>query len=328
MEPVIELHGLRKKYGEFTAVDGLDLTVRKGDIYGFLGPNGAGKSTTIRMMLSLIRPTEGQVHLFGQPLAEHREALLARIGAIVERPDFYNYLSAYTNLEILGRLAKADVSRKNILRQLAVVGLETRAQSKVKTFSHGMKQRLGIAQALLHNPELVVLDEPTTGLDPHGMVDIRELILDLAHTHNKTVLLSSHILPEVELTATRMVIINKGKAIVEGAVQDLLNAGRMKVTIDTGDPTLATASILRTPFSQRIVGNAESAIVLMLERSEIAEVVSHLAADGVTIHSVVPVRSLEEYFLDLTRAPHDEASVLQAKATTHHDSDSSMKGAH
>ncbi len=300
---VIELRGLRKKFGDFTAVDGLDLTVRKGDIYGFLGPNGAGKSTTIRMMLSLIRPTEGTVRLFGEFLAEHREALLARIGAIVERPDFYNYLSAYTNLEILGRLSRADVSRKNIMRQLAVVGLEARAQSKVKTFSHGMKQRLGIAQALLHNPDLVVLDEPTTGLDPHGMVDIRELILDLSRTHNKTVLLSSHILPEVELTATRMVIINKGKAIVEGAVQDLLNAGRMKVTIDTNDPVRATESMQRTPYAQRLVGNAEGAIVLMLERAEIADVVQHLSSEGIAIHSVVPVRSLEEYFLDLTRAP-------------------------
>lgn len=300
---VIELRGLRKKFGDFTAVDGLDLTVRQGDIYGFLGPNGAGKSTTIRMMLSLIRPTEGTVRLFGEPLAEHREALLSRIGAIVERPDFYNYLSAYTNLEILGRLSRADVSRKNIMRQLAVVGLEARAQSKVKTFSHGMKQRLGIAQALLHNPDLVVLDEPTTGLDPHGMVDIRELILDLSRTHNKTVLLSSHILPEVELTATRMVIINKGKAIVEGAVQDLLNAGRMKVTIDTNDPVRATESMQHTPYAQRLVGNAEGAIVMMLERAEIADVVQHLAAEGIAIHSVVPVRSLEEYFLDLTRTP-------------------------
>jgi len=300
---VIELRGLRKKFGDFTAVDGLDITVRKGDIYGFLGPNGAGKSTTIRMMLSLIRPTEGSVHLFGEPLAEHREALLARIGAIVERPDFYNYLTAFRNLEILGRLSRADVSKANIMRQLAVVGLDTRASSKVKTFSHGMKQRLGIAQALLHNPDLVVLDEPTTGLDPHGMVDIRELILDLAHTHGKTVLLSSHILPEVELTATRMVIINKGKAIVEGAVQDLLNAGRMKVTIDTDDPSRARESVQRTPYAQRLVGNAEGAIVLMLERAEIADVVQHLSADAIPVHSVVPVRSLEEYFLDLTRVP-------------------------
>lgn len=300
---VIELRGLRKKYGEFTAVDGLDLTVRKGDIYGFLGPNGAGKSTTIRMMLSLIRPTEGSVHLFGQPLAEHREALLARIGAIVERPDFYNYLTAYRNLEILGRLSRADVSRANIMRQLAVVGLDTRATSKVKTYSHGMKQRLGIAQALLHNPDLIVLDEPTTGLDPQGMVDIRDLILDLARTHGKTILLSSHILPEVELTATRMVIINKGKAIVEGAVQDLLNAGRMKVTIETSATERATESIGRTPLANRIVGTASGAIVMMLERAEIATVVQHLSSDGIEIHSVVPVRSLEEYFLDLTRVP-------------------------
>ncbi len=221
-EPIIELRGLRKHYGSFTAVDGLDLTVFKGDIYGFLGPNGAGKSTTIRMMLSLVQPSAGTINIFGKPLSTHRMEILRRIGSIVERPDFYNYLSARRNMELLGRLSGADVSRANILRVLDMVGLASRAESKVKTFSHGMKQRLGIAQALLHEPDLVVLDEPTTGLDPHGMVDVRNIILSLARDHNKTVVLSSHILPEVELTATRMVIINRGKALVEGAVEEVV----------------------------------------------------------------------------------------------------------
>jgi ABC-2 type transport system ATP-binding protein len=227
-EPIIELRGLRKHYGKFVAVDGLDLTVYRGDVYGFLGPNGAGKSTTIRMMLSLVKPTAGSIHIFGKPLAEHRAEILRRIGSIVERPDFYNYLSARRNMELLGRLSGANVGKANILRVLDMVGLASRAESKVKTFSHGMKQRLGIAQALLHEPDLIVLDEPTTGLDPHGMVDVRNIILSLARDHNKTVVLSSHILPEVELTATRMVIINKGKAIVEGAVADVVQDGNLE----------------------------------------------------------------------------------------------------
>ncbi len=233
VEPVIEIRGLRKHYGSFVAVDGLDLTVNKGDVYAFLGPNGAGKSTTIRMMLSLIKPTAGSIRIFGKPLDKNRNEILSRIGAIVERPDFYNYLTALKNLELLGRLSRTDVSKPRLLEVLAMVDLDDRATSKVKTFSHGMKQRLGIAQALLHNPDLIILDEPTTGLDPHGMVDIRNIILQLANDHRKTILLSSHILPEVELIATRMIIINKGKAIAEGTVSELLdNKGLEEYFID------------------------------------------------------------------------------------------------
>lgn len=297
---IIELRNLRKVYGNFVAVNDLSLTVEQGDVYGFLGPNGAGKSTTIRMMMSLIQPTSGSIQLFGKPLAGHRNEILARIGAIVERPDFYNYLSAETNLSLLGRLSRADVSAKAINRVLGIVGLASRSKSKVKTFSHGMKQRLGIAQALLHNPDLIVLDEPTTGLDPNGMVDVRDLILSLSHEHKKTILLSSHILPEVELTASRMVIINKGNAIVEGYVQDLLNAGKLKVTIETDVPEQAARYLQTTPFAQRIQSIGDRAIVLLLERSEIIQVTQLLSSSGVPLASVVPVRSLEEYFISLT----------------------------
>jgi ABC-type multidrug transport system ATPase subunit len=298
--PAIELRGLTKHYGSFTAVNGLDLTVESGDVYGFLGPNGAGKSTSIRMMTSLIRPTSGVIRLFGMDLQTHRSEVLRRIGAIVERPDFYNYLSARRNLEILGRLSGADVSRANLLRSLGIVGLAERAESRVKTFSHGMKQRLGIAQALLHDPDLIILDEPTTGLDPHGMKDIRELILSLSADHRKTIFLSSHILPEVELTANRMVIINKGKAVVEGAVQDLLNAGRMRVTIETPTAAAARDALSATPWQSSLQSVAGHALIFMLERREISPLVQHLSAAGIEIESVVPVRSLEEYFISLT----------------------------
>jgi len=300
MMNVIELRGLQKHYGTFRAVDGLDLTVRQGDVYGFLGPNGAGKSTTIRMMMSLIRPTSGSITVFGESLHHHREKILRRIGAIVERPDFYNYLSAFKNLELVGRLSGADVSRTNIMRVLGMVSLDERAMSKVKTYSHGMKQRLGIAQALLHNPDLIVLDEPTTGLDPQGMKDIRDLILALSADHKKTILLSSHILPEVELTANRMVIINKGKAVVEGLVNDLLNAGKMKVTIETDECASVRTALSTTPWGGRITGVTEHAVIMQLDRAEIASVIQHLSASSIHINSVVPVRSLEDYFLSLT----------------------------
>jgi ABC-type multidrug transport system ATPase subunit len=297
---IIELRGLRKHYGDFHAVDGLDLTVQAGDVYGFLGPNGAGKSTSIRMMMSLIRPTGGTIKIFGLDLTTNRESILRRIGAIVERPDFYNYLTARHNLELLGRMSRADVSRTNLLRVLGIVGLDHRAESKVKTFSHGMKQRLGIAQALLHEPDLIILDEPTTGLDPQGMKDIRDLILTLSSEHKKTIFLSSHILPEVELTANRMIVINRGKAVVEGAVQDLLNAGRMKVTISTPQAQEA-AVILRSTHADANIQVADGAIVMLAERADIPHIVQHLVHASISVERVVPVRSLEEYFLTLTK---------------------------
>jgi ABC-type multidrug transport system ATPase subunit len=299
--PVIEISHLAKHYGSFHAVRDLNLTVEQGDVYGFLGPNGAGKSTTIRMMMSLIRPTSGDIRIFGQSLNEHRSEILRRVGAIVERPDFYNYLSARRNLELLGRLSGADVSKTNINRVLGIVGLGERAESKVKTFSHGMKQRLGLAQALIHNPDLIVLDEPSTGLDPQGMVDMRDLILELAHDHKKTVFLSSHILPEVELTANRMVIINRGKTIIEGSVQELLNAGRLKVTIETTDVPRALEVLRATPDGEWIQSSTDQEIIIMLNRQDIPPAVAALATAGVPLRAVTPVRSLEEYFISLTR---------------------------
>ncbi|MFN4985648.1 MAG: ABC transporter ATP-binding protein [Ignavibacteria bacterium] len=300
-EPVIEISHLAKHYGSFQAVRDLNLTVEQGDIYGFLGPNGAGKSTTIRMMMTLIRPTSGNIRIFGLPLHENRSSILRRVGAIVERPDFYNYLSARRNLELLGRLSGADVSKSNVNRVLGIVGLGERAESKVKTFSHGMKQRLGLAQALIHNPDLIVLDEPSTGLDPQGMVDMRDLILELAHGHKKTVFLSSHILPEVELTANRMVIINRGKTIIEGSVQELLNAGRLKVTIETTDVPRALEVLRATPEAEWIQSSTDQEIIIMLNRQDIPSVVAALATAGVPLRAVTPVRSLEEYFISLTR---------------------------
>lgn len=299
--PIIEISHLAKHYGSFHAVRDLNLTVEQGDVYGFLGPNGAGKSTTIRMMMSLIRPTSGDIRIFGQSLNEHRSEILRRVGAIVERPDFYNYLSARRNLELLGRLSGADVSKANVNRVLGIVGLGERAESKVKTFSHGMKQRLGLAQALIHNPDLIVLDEPSTGLDPQGMVDMRDLILELAHDHKKTVFLSSHILPEVELTANRMVIINRGKTIIEGSVQELLNAGRLKVTIETTDVPRALEVLRATQDGEWIQSSTDQEIIIMLNRQDIPSVVASLATADIPLRAVTPVRSLEEYFISLTR---------------------------
>jgi ABC-type multidrug transport system ATPase subunit len=221
-QPIITIRGLSKRFNHLQAVDNLNLEVLEADVYGFLGPNGSGKSTTIRMMLSLVRPDSGTIDIFGMSLKNSRKDILSRIGALVEKPDFYEYLSAYKNLEILSSYFGRKDSRDRIMEVLEITGLQDRANSKVKTYSRGMKQRLGIAQAILHDPELIILDEPTSGLDPQGVKDIRDLILYLSREIHKTILLSSHQLHEIELVANRMVIIDKGKAVIEGEVKELL----------------------------------------------------------------------------------------------------------
>ncbi|MCX6146267.1 MAG: ABC transporter ATP-binding protein, partial [Candidatus Kapabacteria bacterium] len=210
-ENIIQIINLTKRFNKFTAVDDLSLTVNKGGIFGFLGPNGAGKSTTIRMMLTLIEPSAGSIEFFGKKVSKTERNVFPKIGALVEKPDFYLYLSAYRNLEFFGSISGADVSKKSIMKMLETVGLADRAFSKVKTYSLGMKQRLGLAQALIHNPELIILDEPTNGLDPQGMKEVKDLLIHLANNEGKTIFLSSHILREVETMATSMAIINNGK---------------------------------------------------------------------------------------------------------------------
>src|SRR5688572_15873467 len=206
MKEVIRVRNLFKSYGNIKALNDLSFTVTKGEVYGFLGQNGAGKSTTIRILLSLVRPTSGEVEVFGMNIRTHRKEILKNTGAIIERPDLYKYLSAYENVSIFSRLSGARNSRKRIMEQLELVGLAERSGSKVKTFSQGMKQRLGLAVALIHNPELVILDEPTNGLDPQGIADVRNLILHLSRNLGKTVFVSSHLLNEMEMIADRMLI--------------------------------------------------------------------------------------------------------------------------
>ncbi|MGA8263111.1 MAG: ABC transporter ATP-binding protein [Ignavibacteriaceae bacterium] len=299
-EKIIEIENLSKQFKEVKAVDGLNLSVYQGDVFGFLGPNGAGKSTTIRMLLSLIKPSEGEIKLFGKSLKNERISILKNIGAIVEKPDFYGYLSAYKNLEILGRLSQTDVSKKRIMEVLEFVRLEKRYKSKVKTFSHGMKQRLGLAQALLHDPNLIILDEPTTGLDPQGMKEIRELIIHLSKDEHKTILLSSHILSEVEIVATRMIILNKGKKVVEGSVAELLNRDELKVTIETENPADAELFIKESKWSDKLLSSANNNMVFTLRQNEISELNKYLVGKGINVSALIPTRSLEGYFLEIT----------------------------
>ena len=297
---VIEVRGLTKDFKEIRAVDSLSVNVYRGDVFGFLGPNGAGKSTTIRMLLTLIRPKEGSIKIFGKSLKEDRNDILKDIGAIIENPAFYNYLSAYKNLEILSRMSGREISSNKIMESLETVGLTERSASKVKTYSHGMKQRLGIAQALLHDPELIILDEPTTGLDPQGMKEIRDLIIHLCKEENKTIFLSSHILSEVEQVANRMIIINKGKTVVEGKVQELLDSAEMKVTIEVDDVKVAGQLIKDSGWAEKLLTTNNNKMVFDIKTDEIALLNKYLVSNNISVSAIVPTRSLEEYFLKIT----------------------------
>lgn len=297
-EIVVEAVGLAKSYGDFKAVENVSFTVYKGDVFGFLGPNGAGKSTTLRMMLGLISPSSGKVRFFNQD--GDRTRMMKKIGCIVEKPDLYGYLTAFDNLSMLGRLSGITPSESRIMEILSMVGLAERAHSKVKTFSQGMKQRLGIGQALLHDPELIILDEPANGLDPQGMVEIRELILKLSSEYQKTIILSSHILNEVELVANRMVIITKGKVAVEGEVKTLLGGEEMEVTFETGDNAKAATILRSAPFASLAFKTEGSALVVRMPKSLIPKLCETFSSQGIPLYSVTPLRSLEAYFLSLT----------------------------
>jgi ABC-2 type transport system ATP-binding protein len=299
---IIKVQHLAKKFGSFQAVKDVSFTVNKGDVFGFLGPNGAGKSTTIRCMLSLIQANHGSIELFGKELATHRNEVLSKIGSIIEKPDFYRYLSAEKNLEIFARISGKDVSKREIAEMLDFVGLNGRNKDKVSGFSHGMKQRLGIAQTLLHQPELIVLDEPTTGLDPQGIVEIRNLILRLKTEQNKTVILSSHQLSEIELISNRMVIINKGQSIIEGDVKDLLNAQEMVVQMELDDLDKAVR-ILTDQFkeaSYKCLNDRN--IEIQIEKKHVPLVNQAFVEQGISVHSMEPKRKLEDFFMKIIQS--------------------------
>lgn len=307
MSSIINVQGLSKHFKEIIAVEDLSFTVNEGDVYGFLGQNGAGKSTTIRMLLTLIKPSAGEISIFGKDLFTHRSSILKQVGAVIEKPDLYKYLSAYDNLAIFAKMSGIKPTKEFVLEQLNRVGLKDRAYSKVKTFSQGMKQRLGIAVALAHDPKLIILDEPTNGLDPQGIADMRNLILNLSHQMGKTVLISSHLLSEIELVANRMLIIHKGKKMVEGSVEELLDPSKTLVQIETFDDAAAREKLSRSKWNS-FLQQGTSQLQLKMKKDEVPQLISDLVAMQVPVLSVNPMHSLEDYFLSLTtQAGHVES---------------------
>lgn len=299
MSVIVSVQHLHKQFDSVKAVNDLSFTVNEGDVYGFLGQNGAGKSTTIRMMLTLIQSDSGSIKIFGKELAHHRNEILKQTGAIIERPDMYKYLSAYDNLSIFARLSGMKISRKLLMEQLDRVGLAERYKSKVKTFSQGMKQRLGIAIALVHDPRLIILDEPTNGLDPQGIADMRKLIIGLSREHGKTVIISSHLLSEIEVMANRMIVIDRGRKIAEGNVAEMLDPASTIVQLETTDDQQAKSLLLSSSWSEYIEPNTGSTR-LRMNKSDIPQMVNWLAQQGIGIVALKPRHSLEDYFLSLT----------------------------
>ena len=293
MTAPVETRRLTKRYAKVTAVDALDLTVRAGEVYGFLGPNGAGKTTTLRMLLGLIKPTSGEVRLFGR--APGQAGHLARVGALVEGPAFYPYLSGRDNLRVMARHAGLDYAR--IPAVLDQVELTDRAADRYATYSLGMKQRLGVAAALLKDPRLVVLDEPTNGLDPAGMADMRLLVRRLGAA-GCTVLLSSHLMTEVQEVCDRVGIVVRGKLVAESTVAGLRGESTLHIVADPLDKAI---SCVRAMLGDRAVRVVDDGLDLSVPPERAAAVNAELVGAGVAVSALgVRERSLEQAFFELT----------------------------
>jgi ABC-2 type transport system ATP-binding protein len=296
---IVSTQRLTKTFGPRTAVDAVDLTVRRGEVYGFLGPNGAGKTTTLRMLLGLVRPTSGRATVHG--LRPGDPAAVARTGSLVEGPGFYPYLSGRENLRVLARYR--GLGDRDVDRVLERVDLAERGADRFKAYSLGMKQRLGVAAALLGDPDLLVLDEPTNGLDPAGMSDMRALLVDVA-AGGQTVLLSSHLLAEVQEICDRVGIIASGRLLVESTVADLRGATGIRLVADPLDRALAVAMSVAGDEAVEVDGPVVRVSGPAAQAPELARA---LVGAGVDITELTPVeRSLEDVFFDLTRTVTEE----------------------
>ena len=296
--PAIRAIGLSKSYGKRLAVDHLDLQVDRAELFGFLGPNGAGKTTTIRMALGLIAPTGGSVEILGLEVRSHRAQVLPRVGALVESPALYGYLSGRDNLRAIGDLL-GGASEKRIDEVLEIVSLKDRSRDRVRTYSMGMKQRLGLAMALLNEPDVLILDEPANGLDPAGIVEMRDLLRELA-VQGKTVFISSHVLSEVQQICTRVAIINHGKLIRVAPVHDLLqSSGEFEVKVDA--PADLVVALRRLPWAQQ-ARTEDGLVITTAPEGRGRNLIKYLVDNGYTPDAVGErQKDLEDIFLSLTQ---------------------------
>ena len=297
-ESILQTEVVTKRFGNRVAVDHVSLSVQRGDIFGFLGQNGAGKSTLIRMALGLVKPTSGRLFLCGHDVSKHPLRALDHVGAIVESPAFYENFSGFDNVRMLAALS-GGASRKHISETLELVGLGERAHDPVRKYSHGMRQRLGIAQALLPHPEFVVLDEPTDGLDPQGIQEIRSLLPRLRDELGLTIMVSSHLLHEVERVCNRIAIIDEGRLLYEGRIEDLLPAERLlKIT---AEPLEQAYQVLHSRWDVSISRNGSDSLCARVPRECIPRVNALLVENGIRVTELsAHTESLEEVFLRLT----------------------------
>ncbi|MGA2836984.1 MAG: ABC transporter ATP-binding protein [Acidimicrobiales bacterium] len=298
----VETHGLTKRFKENVAVDGVELLVPRGCAFGYLGPNGAGKTTLIRVLLGLTHADAGTMSLLGYPVPHHRDLALARMGAIVDEPRFYGHLTGWQNLQILAA-ARESAARDRIGPSLERVGIAHRADDKVSKYSMGMRQRLGVAACLLGDPQLLILDEPMNGLDPAGMLEMREMIQSLV-AEGRTVVLSSHLLDEVERTCDAVAIVDRGKVIRQGPIADLLAGSSFELQIDCADPVRARALLAATPWGAGTEVTPDGLVVGLVagtDREVVAEVNRLLVEGGIPVYRLQEVHaSLESWFLEVT----------------------------
>ncbi|WP_264740457.1 ABC transporter ATP-binding protein [Cytobacillus firmus] len=298
MEYIVRTENLSKHFGQEKAVSGLEMKIPKGEIYGFLGPNGAGKTTTIRMLLGLMKPDSGRIEIFQKDLKKERLSILGRVGSLVESPSYYPHLTAKENLEAMRKIL--GVPKQRIAEVLEIVRLTDAGDKKVKGFSLGMKQRLGIAASLLNNPELLILDEPTNGLDPSGIIEIRNLIKSLPSECGMTVLISSHLLSEIDQMATTVGIVTKGKMIFQDSIEAMRMYAQQSVLLKVSESDKAWRSLL----GRGMKAGLDSGTISLPQQSDeqVAEAVRGLVADGFSVYRVEEEkRSLEDIFLQMTR---------------------------
>lgn len=293
----IETVGLTYNFGSQTVVKNLSLQVPTGSIYGFLGPNGAGKTTTIKILLNLLKSPSDQVFIFGKDINTNRIASLKRMGALVEQPAIYGHLSGKENL--VNRCLLLGINKAKVAEMLSLVGLTDAANKKAGKYSLGMKQRLGIALALVSDPELLLLDEPTNGLDPNGIIEIRNLMIELATKHNKTILVSSHLLAEIERTATHVGIINKGELLFQGTINDLHNLSKPTIKIETDSPEKTVALLSE---NNEILQQTDNVVTIAFKNKEdMASINTLLVQNGIKVYTIGTERKdLENLFLDIT----------------------------
>ncbi|GMQ55987.1 ABC transporter ATP-binding protein [Vallitalea sediminicola] len=299
MNTIVSTHQLSKHYNGICRVNEVDMTVYEGDIYGFLGPNGAGKSTTLKMLLGLAKPTNGDVFIFGKDFNKNRQSILSKTGSLIESPSYYEHLTGLENMRIIQRLCNAP--QKNIDEALHIVRLENQKNKQVKHYSLGMKQRLGIAMALINFPKLLILDEPTNGLDPNGIREIRELIKSLPQKYGITVLISTHLLSEIEQMATSVGIINDGNLLFQGAM-DLLQAKSKSYTcIKSLNTSLAKKVLLAKTYTPLPEAKDNCLIFKNINDNQVADINKLLVESGVKVTRIEESKkSLEDIFLELT----------------------------